>query len=52
MKRASKKSPAQNLNCTKFEKDSKKIYFLAKEKITRKHQAGGCGEFSDLAINC
>ena len=28
-----------------------KINFLAKEKITQKHWARECGEFSDLAIN-
>jgi hypothetical protein len=28
-----------------------KVYFLAKEKITRKNWAGEDGEFSDLAIN-
>ena len=35
-KEHSKKTPAQNSNC--------------KEKIKRKHRAGECGEFSDLAI--
>ena len=51
MKRASKKTPAQNSNCTKFEKDLNEVYFLAKEKITRKHWVGECGEFGDLAID-
>jgi len=51
MKRALQKPPAQNSNCTKFEKDLNESILSRKEKITRKHRAGECGEFSDLAIN-
>jgi len=52
-KEHTKKPPAQNSKCTKFEKDlNANILSHTREKITRKRRMGECGEFRDLAIIC
>ncbi len=43
-----KKHPPKIQNAQNLKKIWMKIYFLPKEKITQKHRAGECGEFSNF----
>ena len=47
-----KNHPPKIQNAQNLKKILMKIFFLTREKITRKRRAGECGEFRDLAINC